>query len=47
MLELVDRNHGKGGELLPKDHLERQRGKQDLDGMAKDQAETEAELSQS
>lgn len=47
MLELVDGDHGKSRELLPKDHLERQSGEQGLDGMAKDQAETEKEASQS
>lgn len=45
MLELVDGDHGKGRKLLPKDHLERY-SEQELDGMAKDQAETEEEPSQ-
>lgn len=42
MLELMDGDHGKGREFLPKDHLERHNGNQDLSGMAKAQAETEA-----
>lgn len=41
MLELMDGDHGKGREFLPKDNLERHSGDQDLGGMAKGQPETE------